>query len=234
MLDFKNVTLIAVDNTHRIKNTIKAIYTCIEQANFGAVKLITSKEIIQQYEEELLKDNIHMEEMVYPITNIVIYSHYFLYDLYRHVDTEFCLTIQDHGFIVNPDAWTDEFFEYDYIGAPWPVRDDCFISPFGEHMRVGNGGFSLRTKKLLEVPLHIEIPFDVNKGDFYKHFNHNCFNEDGNICIHNRHLYESQGCKFPSVELAARFSYESPVPENQGIIPFGFHSSLPPGIIIEE
>lgn len=234
MLDLTKVTLIAVDNTHRIKNTIKAIHTCMSFAKFGEIKLITCKEIIDQYQNELSKDNILLEEMVYPITNIVIYSHYFLYDLYRHVNTEFCLTIQDHGFIINPEAWTDEFFEYDYIGAPWPVRDDCFISPFNEHIRVGNGGFSLRSKKLLEVPLKIEIPFDVNKGDFYKHFNHNCFNEDGNICIHNRHLYQSQGCKFPPVELAARFSYESPVPENRDIIPFGFHSSLPPGITIEE
>jgi hypothetical protein len=234
MLDLTRVTLIAVDNTTRVTNTIKAIHTCIEQAKFGSVKLITSREIIDQYSEELSKDNIIMEEMVYPITNIVIYSHYFLYDLYRHVDTEFCLTIQDHGFIINPESWTEEFFNYDYIGAPWPIRDDAYITPFNEHIRVGNGGFSLRSKKLLEVPLKIEIPFDTTKGDFYKHFNQNCFNEDGNICIHNKHLYESQGCKFPSVELAARFSYESPVPENQNLIPFGFHSSLPPGIVIED
>ena len=40
--------------------------------------------------------------------------------------------------------------------------------------------------------------------------------------------------KFISVEVAARFSYETSVPENQGLTPFGFHFNLPPTISIEE
>jgi len=46
-------------------------------------------------------------------------------------------------------------------------------------------------------------------------------------------MFIEEGCKFPSVEVAARFSYETPVPENKGLIPFGFHYNLPPGITIE-
>lgn len=234
MLDLSKVTLIAIDNTNRISNTIKAIYTCIEQANFGSVKLLTSKDYIKRYQDELCNDRIFLEEMFYPITDINLYSKYVLYELYRHVDTEFCLLIQDHAFIINPDSWTNEFFEYDYIGAPWPYVENSYLTPYGEHIKVGNGGFSLRSKKLLEVPLKKEIPFDCTTGDFYKHFNANNFAEDGNICVHNRHLFIEEGCKFPPVELAAKFSYESAVPENQGIIPFGFHLNLPPNITIEE
>lgn len=234
MLDLNKVTLVAIDNTNRITNTIKAIYTCIEQVNFGAIKLVTSKDKIKKYQDELSDDLILMEEMVYPITDINLYSKYVLYELYRHIDTEFCLMIQDHAFIINPDAWTDEFLQYDYIGAPWPYSENSYLTPFGEHIRVGNGGFSLRSKKLLEVPLKKEIPFDCTTGDFYKHFNANNFAEDGNICVHNRHLFIEEGCKFAPVQLAAEFSYETSVPENQGIIPFGFHLNLPPNIIIEE
>ena len=234
MLDLSKITLVAIDNTSRIANTIKAIYTCIEQANFGSVKLITSKDYIEKYQKELFNDKILVEEMVYPVTDINLYSKYVLYELYRHVDTEFCLLIQDHAFIINSDAWTDEFLQYDYIGAPWPYRENSYLTPFGEHIRVGNGGFSLRSKKLLEVPLKKEIPFDCTTGDFYKHFNANNFAEDGNICVHNRHLFIDEGCKFAPLELAAKFSYESAVPENQGIIPFGFHLNLPPNITIEE
>ena len=157
MLDLTRVTLIAVDNTSRVANTIKAIHTCIEQAKFGAVKLITSREIIEQYQKELSKDNIIMEEMVYPINNIVIYSHYFLYDLYRHVDTEFCLTIQDHGFIINPESWTEEFFDYDYIGAAWT---DGYV---------GNGGFTLRSKKLYDALVDMNVAHDTNS--YQEHFN---------------------------------------------------------------
>ncbi len=234
MLDLNKVTLIAIDNTKRIDRTIKAIYTCIEQANFGAIKLITSSDLIQKYQNELSSDNIIMEKMIYPITDINLYSKYVLYELYRHVNTEFCLMIQDHAFIINPDAWTDEFLNYDYIGAPWPYQQNSYVTPFDEHIRVGNGGFSLRSKKLLEVPNQVEIPFDCTTGNFYKHFDAYNFAEDGNICVHNRHLFLEQGCKFASVELAARFSYETAVPENKDMIPFGFHANLPPTIIIEE
>ena len=58
-------------------------------------------------------------------------------------------------------------------------------------------------------------------------------NEDGNITVHNKHLYEKCGCKIAPIKIAKYFSYESPVPENRGIIPFGFHNNLPPGIEVE-
>ena len=51
------------------------------------------------------------------------------------------------------------------------------------------------------------------------------YNEDGNICVHNRHLYELMGCKFAPVEVAARFSTENNVPET--VQSFGFHKRLP-------
>ena len=229
MLDLNRVTLIAFDNTNRISGTIKAIYTCIEQAKFGKVKLITSKEYIDKYQNDLSSDNIIMEEMIYPITDIKIYNRYVIYDLYRHVETDFCLMIQDHAFIINPESWSDEFFEYDYIGAPWALVEDSYIDPFGNHQRVGNGGFSLRSKKLLDVPKNAYIHFDVNHGNFYKHMNANNFAEDGNICVHNRHIYEVLGCKFAPVEVAARFSQEKQTPETLGITPFGFHSIFPVG-----
>lgn len=234
MLNLSNVTLVAIDNTNRINGTIKSIYTCLEQANFGSVKLVTSKKILEQLGNSLDEDGIIIEEMIFPITEINEYSKYVLYELHNHVDTEYCLLIQDHAFIINPSAWSDEFYKYDYIGAPWPSSENSYISPFGENIRVGNGGFSFRSRKLLEVPLKRKIPFDCTKGDFYKHFNANNFAEDGNICVHNRHIFIEEGCKFPPVEVAARFSYETSVPENQGLIPFGFHFNLPPGIIIEE
>ena len=36
--------------------------------------------------------------------------------------TDFVLTIQHDGFILNPDAWRDDFFDYDYIGARLAVE----------------------------------------------------------------------------------------------------------------
>lgn len=234
MLDLSRITLFAIDNTDRINGTIKALYTCMEVANFASVKLVTSLDYIQKYSEELNNDGIQCEEMIFPIQNIDDYNRYIIYDLHNHIESEFVLIVQDHAFIINPDSWMNEFLNYDYIGAPWPWRENSFITPFGEHIRCGNGGFSLRSKKLLEIPSKVEIPFKVSEqSDFYKMFGSTNTNEDGNICVHNRHIFEENGCKFAPIEVAKYFSYESPVPENIGIIPFGYHNNLPQGVEIE-
>jgi len=235
MLDLSRVTCFAIDNTKRIEQTINALHTCKNVVNFGKVKLVTTPEYVEKYKDECAIDGILVEEQVLPLTNIDEYNFYILYKLHEHIDTDYVLLVQDHAFIINPDAWMDEFYDYDYIGAPWPIRERAYITPFGEHQRVGNGGFSLRSKKLLEVPLHEWIPFKVAEvaSDFYKMFGGNNTNEDGNITVHNKHLYEKCGCKIAPIEIAKYFSYESPVPENRGIIPFGFHNNLPPGIEVE-
>lgn len=235
MINLSNITLFAIDNTNRIDGTIKSLYTSMNFAKFGSVKLVTSNEYINKYSEQLSLDKIICEEMVPPITNIDEYNHYILYNLTNHIQTEFVLLTQDHAFIINPESWTDEFLEYDYIGAPWSWKENSFVTPFGEHIRCGNGGFSLRSKKLLEVPAKVNIPFKVyEQPDFYKMFGCINTNEDGNICVHNRHIFLEHGCKFAPVHLAAKFSYESSVPENKGIIPFGFHYRLPPGVTLEQ
>jgi len=48
------------------------------------------------------------------------------------------LVVQWDGFITNPDAWEPVFLDYDFVGAPWVDRF------------VGNGGFSLRSRRLIE------------------------------------------------------------------------------------
>ncbi len=155
------------------------------------------------------------------------YSKFMIYELWRYIDTEHCLVVQGDGFVINPKKWSQRFLEYDYVGAPWPLRNDAFIDPFGSHRRVGNGGFSLRSKKLLEVPRHTEIPWDVNQGNFYKHMDAGLLHEDGNICVHNRHLYEEAGCVFAPTKVAAKFSQEIFVPEARWVRPFGFHRHKP-------
>ena len=217
-----------------LEDTIRALHTCMEAAKFGAVKFVTSEKVIEERGEKLLKDGIVCEAPSIPVKNMKDYARHMIYHTYEHVDTEFVLTIQHDGFIINPLGWRDEFFDYDYIGAPWPWREQGFVTPFGEHIAVGNGGFSLRSKKLIELPSKVEVPFDVvAKNDFYKMFGGVNWNEDGNICVHNRHIFEEHGCKFAPVDVAKYFSYESPLDINRCIIPFGYHRNLPQGVAVE-
>jgi len=234
MIDLSRVTCFAIDNTHRIENTIKSIHTCMNVASFGEVKFVTTSDYVQKYKDGLSSDGIVVEDQIRPVTSIDEYNEYILYHLYKHIDTEYCLLVQDHAFIINPDAWKDEFLDYDYIGAPWPWRENSYVTPFGEHIRVGNGGFSLRSKKLLEVPNQVDIPFrPAEQPDFYKMFGSDNTNEDGNICVHNRHIFQEQGCKFAPLEVAKYFAHEHPLEEFRGIIPFGYHHTIPAGVTIE-
>ena len=44
------------------------------------------------------------------------------YDVPPLVRTSHYLSIQADGWVLDASRWTDEFLEYDYIGAPWPIE----------------------------------------------------------------------------------------------------------------
>jgi len=234
MIDLPQVTLISVDTTPELDGTLKALYTSMSGINFGEVKLITTKDNLEKYNSELESEGIVIEESVIPITNYNEYNYYVVYKLGEHINTSHCLLVQPDGFVLFPEKWDDTWLEYDYIGAPWAYAEDAYIDPFGNHHRVGNGGFSLRSKKFLNVPNEVEVPWETNNSDFYwmpKGVVN--YHEDGNVCVHNRHIFLEQGCKYAPVEVAVKFSQETRVPECEGITPFGFHYRLPPGVDLE-
>ena len=234
MIDLPNVTLVSIDTTDDLSGTLKGVYTSMSGINFGAVKIITTKNQIET-NYSLVDDGIVLEEPVVDIKNYNDYNHYVIHDLHNHVNTSHCLLVQPDGFVLFPEKWNNEWLKYDYIGAPWTYAEDAYIDPFGNHHRVGNGGFSLRSKKFLEVPTKVEVPWETNNSDFYWMpegvVN---YHEDGNVCVHNRHIFIEQGCKYAPVEVAIRFSQETRVSECDGITPFGFHYNLPPGVTLQQ
>ena len=107
------------------------------------------------------------------------YGEFAIKELYKFIDTEFVLTINDDGFIINPFMWDKQYLQYDFIGAPWG-RDYHFRKkPIGvteegwkvarTQNLVGNGGFSLRSKKFLEVSARCpaKLDKDVTPEDVY-------------------------------------------------------------------
>lgn len=70
--------------------------------------------------------------------------------LYNRFSTEYVLTIQDDGFPLR--GGLDEFLGmYDYIGAPFVRHATWFDWYPYPRFCVGNGGFSLRSKRICEV-----------------------------------------------------------------------------------
>jgi hypothetical protein len=131
------------------------------------------------------------------VRTIEDYSRFILHTLpiYSPMFAEHILLIQFDGFVVNPDAWKDEFLDFDYIGAVWSDG------------KVGNGGFSLRSQKLLQIlasrkeVIRQYHPEDVALGRLYRTF------------------LEASGVRFAPPELAHQFSVEDNPYDNS----FGYH-----------
>lgn len=192
MLNLSNVTLIALTN----KN-FEAHKHALDRSSVGIVW--GARKII--WDEN--------------ITSIDDWNYKIIYELHHYVDTDFAMLIHSDGYVVNPEAWQDQFLAYDYIGAPWPLPQDSYSyrTDKGELVRVGNS-VSIRSKKLLRLPSELGLPWQSYYGNT---------NEDGFLCVHNRRTLEDNGCNFAPLEVAKFFSKEHEIPENQGIKTFAFH-----------
>lgn len=140
------------------------------------------------------------------------YSQFSLTEMINHVHTDFVLRIEADGYVIDPDAWNPEFLEYDYIGARWPWITDGHD--------VGNGGFSLRSKNLLEILSRMNYTRPPDQDDIF-------------ICRDARDHLESLGIKFAPARIADQFSYERRVPDKST---FGFHGiwNLPHHVDVDE
>jgi Protein of unknown function (DUF5672) len=140
-----------------------------------------------------------------PIRSLTEYSRIVLQVLPDIVQEDHFLLIQWDGMPVSQGAWDEAFLDYDYIGAPW--------SGLADHIAVGNGGFSLRSRKLLDTVRAMEIKAtgDLNQG------------EDVLLCRQYRVRLEALGIKFAPVSVAARFSFETGTPPP---VSFGFHNTF--------
>jgi len=146
----------------------------------------------------------------------------FILKLAYYIKTDYCLIVQDDGFVLNPHLWNPEFLNYDYIGAPWPdsykwkelQTGKKYMTPGWN--RVGNGGFSLRSRKFLVASSY----YTTCEG----------YGEDFFLCVIKEQIMKNlHGVKFAPLELAKTFSYENnidnwPVPvELDPKSTFGFH-----------
>ncbi|MCK3654573.1 hypothetical protein A4G19_01950 [Pasteurellaceae bacterium Macca] len=49
------------------------------------------------------------------------YNFFVLYGLQHYIKTEFCLIVQNDGWVLDGNNWRDEFLNYDFIGAVVPT-----------------------------------------------------------------------------------------------------------------
>jgi hypothetical protein len=185
----RDVTVCAVDCSVP-ELAARAINKTNQQCRFANSILFSNKSLIGDFSSILINDIKSLEE----------YNLFILNELVKYIKTKYVLIIQWDGYVVNGDIWDNAFFNYDYIGAIWPQHLDG--------SRVGNGGFSLRSSRLMNA---------VSRRDFCRSDE----NEDEAICRINRSLLENKyRIRFSGEVVANIFSYE----QTETLRPtFGFH-----------
>lgn len=200
MLNLSNVTLLCVE-TREPELAHWAIDRCLSGTLFTKVVLITNLDRLSAK-----RANIEYVQAP-PIKSIKDYSELLLTGLERYVEGTHVLVIQWDSFVIHPRLWSMEFLRYDYIGPVWPHHPKT---------PVGNGGFSLRSKRLLQT---------IQQPDFVKKHP-----EDYCICVDNKDFLEQKNIQIAPVNIAEQFAVERTAWHPA----FGFHGFFNFGRVLDD
>lgn len=123
--------------------TLCCVYNVVPQLHLMAV-------------DECLKHANFGDVKVFSPTFLALtdYERFVHYEIPKQITTSHILLIQWDSWIINPAAWRNEFLDYDYVGAPWWYED---------RYNVGNSGFCLLSKRLMEFLADHETEFPIGR-----------------------------------------------------------------------
>jgi hypothetical protein len=193
------VTVCAVD-TRTPALALRALALSLRAIEFERALLLSDRRLaldsLPAAERPWAED---IEQALIPtLASAQAYSQFVLKDLVGHIHTRHVLLVQWDGFVWQAQAWRDEFLACDYIGAPWSK------APAGQE--VGNGGFCLRSKALMQA-------VSVLPG----------LHHPEDVCIaqtHRHTLEQDLGLRFAPLALARQFAFENEAPPGPCL---GFH-----------
>ena len=178
-LNLENVAIATVATRHFFPCRT-ALYQMQMQAQFSDIIVFTDQiELFLGYNLVEVKYREYKQWCVWRLTELPKFRDKM--GLASHM-----LFVESDSAIAKPDAWTNSFLEYDYIGAPWLDGVQ------------GNGGFVLYSYRLLEALEALNIPATETA----------CHPSDMKICRVYRRYFENQGIKFAPLKVAQRFSSE--------------------------
>ncbi len=189
-LSLPDVTICAADSVN-MELTARALRQSMAGCDFADALLFSHQPVAGPFRSVRIA----------PLSSSADYSAFILKQLRSFIATPFVLVVQWDGYVLDPTAWSADFRDYDYIGAKWDWH--------GDGLTVGNGGFSLRSRRLLDALADPSVAMVPGR------------NEDELIGRTYRPMLERDwGIRFAPEAVADRFSYERTVP----IAPsFGFH-----------
>ena len=203
---FKDITVVAIHGNSGIHTMLPALERTAS-ALPGCNKLLITNEYIQTDIPQAL---IHQTQ------SYETYSHFVVYCLHNYIQTDYALIVQDDGWVLNADNWRNEWFNYDYVGGLTHAALDgkdlywqysWVNNPNARSLKVvQNGGFSLRSKFLLEAPSKYGITMVPQQMAELN-------NEDIQLCCIMRESLEGIGVQFAPWEEAMLFSVEHLSPD---------------------
>lgn len=177
-LQLKNVTIWGIcwsENARIADEIIRVLRYCQKIIDCDRYLLLSALDI------KLPDIDVRRMPVLHSIAEFNVFVNY---QVPAYIPSGFAMAIHEDGFPVNPSVWTDEFLQYDYIGAPWP------------DLVVGNGGFNIESQRLMAIK-----PYLPREGALQTP-------SDNWLCRTHRAWLESQGIRFAPWELAKRFSTE--------------------------
>jgi hypothetical protein len=208
-IDLSNIGLLIIDcvNTDR---ALKTLNHCADLCSFRDILFLTDKDVETPNHVQLIK--------IPKIDSHISLDNFIAKDLHTFLSSfkvSHFLMVQYDGFIINPNAWSEDFLNYDFIGAP----SITIGSPPLEHGDVPffNSGFCLFTLKFLQ-----EISKIAQEKEISLYPLDGCIS--GVNCIDNFNLREhltALGLRYPKGEVACKFSIEYGLYKNS----FGYHSA---------
>lgn len=199
--------------TEHVAKSLRAMLICLDRVTFGRRVLITdpSKTDLRLFEKFIDMHDVDVCDMRVDLNgnlqdddkNRAGFCESFVQQTAQHITGDYCLNVQHDSTIIDTSKWDSKFLNYDYIGAPWPEHivnaSDMVAGKVKVKNYVGNGGFSLRTRKFVEES--VKIP------GIWEHKN-----EDLHLCVYNYDHMVDKGIKYAPPHLAVKFSVEHPTP----------------------
>jgi len=167
----EEITLICIDCVS-LERAIRVIEESSKIIEFKNIKLLSS-----------IPNNYKHLVSIPSLKSTSEYSKFCMKELYKYVTTSHCLIIQHDGWILNPLAWNDNWLKYDYLGASTIWNG-------------GNGGFSLRSKKILELMSKFEID-NISEDVAYATYDKG-----------KKRELENLGCKYAPKPIQENFAVE--------------------------
>ena len=182
MLNLPAVTLVAAETRcHELMRL--ALTDMVLQVKFGGGVIIHTDK------PELIGIPVTAQYVAVPDWPDKIAQGSFYYmEAARSAQTSHALLMEWDAGLRDAAMWTDEFLQYDYIGAPWAWAR-------GQRHTVGNGGFLLLSKRMADHVYTNRSSLRINTDMHYSQVN-------------RMRLEKEIGAKWAPQDLAYRFSYE--------------------------